>query len=257
MKEIVNRLPEYDYIYLGDNARTPYGSRSFETVYRYTLQAVNWLFSKDCNLIIIACNTASSKALRTIQQKDLPQIAPQKRVLGVIRPVTEIVGSYSTSGHIGLFATPGTVKSNSYAIEIAKNFPHITLTQQACPMLVPLIENKEFENEGADYFIKKYTHSLLNKDPLIDAVILGCTHYPLIINKIKATLPSQVKLINQGAIVAESLSDYLIRHQEIDLQLQRNRNRQFFTTDTSEMFDDLAQLFYGEIIHSEQTQIEI
>lgn len=257
LKEITRCLPGYNYIYLGDNARAPYGSRSFETVYRYTLQAVNWLFNKGCFIIILACNTASAKALRTIQQKDLAQIAPGRRVLGVIRPVTEIIGSLTNSGHIGIFATTGTVKSNSYMLETSKSFPDITISQQACPLLVPLIENNEFNNEGADFFIRKYIRSLLKKDPLIDTLILGCTHYPLILNNIRATLPSSIKVISQGAIVAQSLDDYLKRHQEIEIQLGKNYRRQFFTTDTSEMFDDLAELFYGEKIFSEHAEMEI
>lgn len=257
LKEITSRLPEYNYIYLGDNARTPYGSRSFETVYKYTLQAVNWLFSKGCYLIILACNTASAKALRTIQQNDLARIAPGRRVLGVIRPVTEIIGSLTSSGHIGIIATTGTVKSNSYVLEICKSFPDITISQQACPLLVPLIENNEFNNEGADFFIRKYIRSLLEKDPLLDTLILGCTHYPLILDNIRANLPSSIRVISQGAIVAESLDDYLKRHQEIEIQLGKNYRRQFFTTDISEMFDDLAELFYGEKIFSEHAKMEI
>jgi len=257
LKEITRRLPEYDYIYLGDNARAPYGSRSFETVYKYTLQAVNWLFNKGCYLIILACNTASAKALRTIQQKDLPRISPNKRVLGVIRPVTEIIGTFSSSGHIGILATAGTVKSNSYVLETAKSFPHIIITQQACPLLVPLIENNEFNNEGSAFFINKYLRSLLQKDPLIDTLILGCTHYPLIINEIKAVLPSHIKVINQGTIVAESLDNYLKRHNEIENQLGKNYNRSFYTTDTSEMFNDMAELFYGESIFSEHAEMEM
>jgi glutamate racemase len=257
LKEITRRLPEYDYIYLGDNARAPYGSRSFETVYKYTLQAVNWLFNKGCYLIILACNTASAKALRTIQQKDLPRISPNRRVLGVIRPVTEIIGTFSSSGHIGILATAGTVKSNSYVLETAKSFPHIIITQQACPLLVPLIENNEFNNEGSAFFINKYLRSLLLKDPLIDTLILGCTHYPLIINEIKAVLPSHIKVINQGTIVAESLDNYLKRHNEIENHLGKNYNRSFYTTDTSEMFNDMAELFYGESIFSEHAEMEM
>jgi glutamate racemase len=257
LKEITTRLPEYDYIYLGDNARAPYGCRSFETVYKYTLQAVNWLFNKGCFLIILACNTASAKALRTIQQKDLPAIAPSRRVLGVIRPVTEIIGTLSSSGHIGILATAGTVKSNSYLLETAKSFPNVTITQQACPLLVPLIENNEFDNEGAAFFINKYLSELLQKDQLIDTIILGCTHYPLIINGIKAVLPSHIKVISQGTIVAESLDDYLRRHPEIENQLGKNHKRSFFTTDTSEMFNDLAELFYGENIFSEHAEMEM
>lgn len=256
MREIVDRLPQYDYIYLGDNARTPYGNRSFETVYKYTLQAVKWLFNNGCYLIIIACNTASAKALRSIQQIDLPRISTQKRVLGVIRPVTEIAGTFSRSKHIGLFATSGTVISNTYQIEIAKSFPDIILTQQACPMLVPLIENDEFDNSGADYFISKYSSSLLEKDPLIDTVILGCTHYPIIFEKIKENLSEEIMIINQGNIVAKSLDDYLQRHPEIEQNLKKDSGRQFFTTDNPEIFDKLALLFYGDHAKSERVFIE-
>lgn len=252
MKEICKHLPDYDYIYFGDNARSPYGSRSFETVYRYTLEAVKWLFDKDCQLVIIACNTASAKALRTIQQKDLPVIAPSKRVLGVIRPVTEIVGNFSHSRHIGVFATPGTVKSNSYAIEINKFYPDISVTQEACPMWVPLIENNEFNNEGASFFIQKNITSLFAKDPLIDTVILGCTHYPILIDSIRKYIAPDLTLINQGTIVAESLADYLLRHPEIASGLTKNKTRQFFTSDTSDGFDKLAMLFYEQEIRSNQ-----
>jgi glutamate racemase len=256
MKEIVKTLPDYDYIYLGDNARAPYGSRSFETVYRYTLEAVNWLFKRGCYLVIIACNTASAKALRTIQQKDLLMLAPEKRVLGVIRPVTEIIDSFTKTQHVGLFGTLGTVNSLSYVIEIAKSFPGITVTQEACPMWVPLIENNEFNSDGACYFIKKHVKSLIEKDILIDAVVLGCTHYPLILDKIRNYLPSHIEIVNQGTIVADSLVDYLRRHPEIDRYLGRDCRRSFFTTDNSDGFDRLAQLFYGEEIRSTQVGIE-
>ncbi len=211
LKEIVKQLPQYDYIYLGDNARAPYGTRSFETVYEYTLECVQHLFSMGCELVILACNTASAKALRNIQQKDLPYIAPQKRVLGVIRPTTEIVGKYSKSGHVGVLGTTGTIASNSYPIEIEKFYPSIKVVQEACPMWVPLVENNEFESEGADFYIEKNLHNLLSKDSQIDTIILGCTHYPLLINKIKKHLPDTITLLSQGEIVATSLTDYLTR----------------------------------------------
>ncbi len=252
LKEIINLLPEYDIVYFGDNARSPYGTRSFDTVYRYTLGAVNWLFGKDCPLVIVACNTASAKALRTIQQKDLPLIDPEKRVLGVIRPVTEIVGEFSSSRHIGIFATPGTVKSNTYVIEINKFFPDLHIVQEACPMWVPLIENNEFNNRGGEYFIQKRIESLFLKDSLIDTVILGCTHYPIIIEQIRKYIPSGVKLVNQGAIVAASLSKYLKRHSGIESKLSKNGMRAFYTSDAAEEFDRLAMLFYGEKIKSNQ-----
>lgn len=252
LKEIINLLPEYNVIYFGDNARSPYGTRSFETVYRYTLGAVNWLFDKNCPLVILACNTASAKALRTIQQKDLPVTNPEKRVLGVIRPVTEIVGEFSLSRHIGIFATPGTVKSNTYIIEISKFFPDLQIVQEACPIWVPLIENNEFNNVGGEYFIQKHIESLFIKDPLIDTVILGCTHYPIIIEQIRKYIPSNVKLINQGSIVAASLSQYFKRHPEIESRFSKNGIREFYTSDTAEEFDRLAMLFYGEKIKSSQ-----
>lgn len=256
LKEIIECLPQYDVIYAGDNARSPYGTRSFETVYRYTLEAVKWLFDQGCNLIVLACNTASAKALRSIQQKDLPLIAPEKRVLGVIRPVAEIVGTFSNSRHIGIFATPGTVKSKTYVLEISKFFPDLRITQEACPMWVPLIENNEFNNDGASYFIKKHIDILFGKDPLIDTVILGCTHYPIIIEQIKKMIPSNVKLVNQGTIVAESLSRYLNRHPEIEQKLTRHGTRTFYTSDSADEFDRLSMFFFGEEIKSCQVNFE-
>jgi glutamate racemase len=255
LKEIVTELPQYDYLYLGDNARAPYGSRSFETVYEYTLECVNYLFNQGCHLVILACNTASAKALRTIQQKDLPNLAPQKRVLGVIRPTTEVVGNYSKSGHVGVLGTTGTVNSGSYLVEIEKFFPHLTVHQEACPMWVPLIENNELENEGANYFIKKHTTTLLNKAPNIDAIILGCTHYPIIQQKIKTYLPTHVHLLSQGSIVAKSLKEYLMRHPEIEANCSKTKNIQFNTTDLPESFDASASLFYGEKVHSVQINL--
>lgn len=250
LKEIVNALPEFDYIYLGDNARAPYGTRSFESVYEYTLQCVKHLFDMGCPLVILACNTASAKALRNIQQKDLPQLGAEKRVLGVIRPTTEIVGRYSKTGHVGVLGTNGTVTSNSYPIEIAKFYPNITVHQEACPMWVPIVENNEFESEGADYYIKKNLDNLLAKDKNIDTIILGCTHYPLLINKIKKHLPSGIMLLSQGDIVAQSLTDYLQRHTEIASKLSRNSSIEFFTTDSAENFDKAASLFYGGNVKS-------
>lgn len=256
LKEIVDRLPQYDYKYIGDNARSPYGTRSFETVYKYTLQAVEWLFNHDCHLIIIACNTASAKALRTIQQKDLPSIAPDRRVLGVIRPVTEIIGKQTRTNHIGIFATPGTVKSNSYVIEIAKSYPEIVVNQEACPIWVPLVENNEFNNDGASYFIQKHIRNLLGSDPMIDAIILGCTHYPVMQQKIREYIPENITLVNQGAIVSESLADYLSRHPEIESCLGENGKREFYTTDSEDDFNRLAKLFYGANISSTQIALE-
>jgi glutamate racemase len=250
LKEIVKQLPQYDYIYLGDNARAPYGTRSFETVYEYTLECVQHLFSMGCELVILACNTASAKALRNIQQKDLPHIAPQKRVLGVIRPTTEIVGRYTKTGHVGVLGTTGTIASNSYPIEIEKFYPTIKVVQEACPMWVPLVENNEFESEGADFYIEKNLHHLLSKDGQIDTIILGCTHYPLLINKIKKYLPDTVTLLSQGEIVATSLTDYLTRHTEIEQRCSKGNHIEFYTTDSPESFDAAASIFFGKPIKS-------
>jgi len=256
MKEITSVLPRYDFIYLGDNARTPYGNRSFEVVYQYTLEAVTWLFSKGCNLVILACNTASAKALRTIQQKDLPVIAPEKRVLGVIRPVTESIGTLTKSGHIGILGTSGTVNSGSYVIEINKFFPHLVVSQEACPMWVPLVENNEHLNDGADYFIKKNSSNLLQKDPEIDAIILGCTHYPLLIKKIKRTLPEPISIISQGEITAKKLADYLNRHPEMEKKCSKNKVIEFFTTDSSDLFNKNASIFIDREIQSKQISLQ-
>jgi len=250
LKEIVNLLPGYDYLYLGDNARAPYGIRSFEVVYQYTLDAVKWLFSQGCPLVILACNTASAKALRTIQQKDLLHLAPERRVLGVIRPVTEQIGATTRSRHVGIFATPGTVRSESYLIEINHFFPDIAVTMEACPLWVPLVENNEIGNPGAEYFIQKHVDRVFSRDPKIDTLILGCTHYPLLIESIRKFLPSGVTLINQGHIVAVSLSDYLRRHPEIEGVCTRNGGRTFYTTDCCDLFDQHAKVFYGSPTHS-------
>jgi glutamate racemase len=251
MKEIVKTLPEYDYIYLGDNARAPYGPRSFNTVYEYTLQSVKWLFEQGCYLVILACNTASSKALRTIQQNDLPRIAPDKRVLGVLRPVTESINKFTRNNHVGIMGTVGTVSSQSYSIEIGKFFPKISVSQEACPIWVPLIESGEYESPGADYFIKRHIGNLLHLDPMIDTIILGCTHYPLLIKKIQEVLPNNIVLISQGDIVANSLADYLKRHPEIETHCSKNRRYKFFTTDSPEIFNTYASVFFGEPVVSE------
>lgn len=252
MKEILSKLPEYDYLYLGDNARAPYGNRSFDTVYHYTLECVKWFFENGCHLVILACNTASAKALRTIQQKDLPSLSPTKRVLGVIRPTSEIIGKYTRTNHVGILATNGTVQSNSYAIEIEKQFPEISVYQEACPMWVPLIENNEHTGEGADYFVKKHIDSLLNKsDKKIDTVLLACTHYPLLLNTIKKFLPSRIQVLSQGEIVADSLADYLQRHPEIESKCTKNAEYHFYTTDSTEDFDNHASIFFGQPVKSE------
>lgn len=243
LREIKKILPQYDYLYLGDNARAPYGSRSFDIVYRFTLQAVEELFSRGCRLVILACNTASAKALRTIQQNDLPNIDPSRRVLGVIRPTVEAIGQLSRTGHVGLFATPGTVRSESYRLEVEKLFPEMKLTGHACPMWVPLVENNEANNPGADYFVRKDTNALMTADPEIDTVILGCTHYPILYHKIREALPSGVHLISQGDIVAASLSDYLHRHPEIEQTISRTSTSTFLTTENADTFSPMASLF--------------
>ena len=255
LKEIISKLPEYDYIYLGDNARAPYGNRSFDTVYRYTLQCVQWFFSQGCSLVILACNTASAKALRTIQQNDLPRIDPAKRVLGVIRPTTEMIGNFSQTKSVGILATTGTVASDSYPVEIAKFFPEIKVYQQACPLWVPLIENNEHQGDGADFFVKKNLESIFRKGSDIDVILLGCTHYPLLNEKIQEYLPSGVKLISQGEIVADSLADYLRRHPEMETKCSKNGGRVFYTTDSTEDFDNHATIFFGEAVRSQHVDL--
>lgn len=251
-KELIHRLPDYDYIYLGDNARNPYGSRSFEVVYEYTLQAVNYLFSRGCHLVILACNTASAKALRSIQQRDLPVIDPARRVLGVIRPSVEIIPQITRTGHVGVLGTNGTVVSQSYPLEIAKIAPEreIIVTQEACPMWVPLVENNEIDTPGADYFVQKNLNHLFMLDPKIDTVILGCTHYPLLSGVIRKYLPDGVRLLEQGPVVAERLDDYLCRHPEIERKCSKNGSRQFYTTESVPVFEQLAGFFLGSDLHA-------
>lgn len=241
---IRRKMPQYDYIYLGDNARAPYGTRSFDIVYEYTLQAVRKLFSLDADLVILACNTASAKALRNIQQKDLPAIAPEKRVLGVIRPSVEAIGQFTHSRHIGIFGTQGTVDSNSYPIEIGKMWPDIKVFQQACPMWIPIVENHEFNQPGADYFVKKYADMLMAQSYNIDAVILGCTHFPLLLPKIRQYMPQNITLLSQGDIVAASLKDYLTRHTDMQQRLSQNGSVQFYTTENPTKFNTIARLFF-------------
>ena len=254
LKEIDKILPQYDFLYLGDNARAPYGVRSFETVYAYTLDAVRWLFNQGCYLVVLACNTASAKALRTIQQKDLATLAPGRRVLGVIRPVTESVGEMTQSGHVGILATAGTVASQSYVIEINKYFPGITVVQEACPMWVPLVENNEFGSDGADYFVKQHIHRIVAADPLIDTLILGCTHYPLLLQKIGRYLSPDILVVSQGVIVARSLADYLRRHPEIESHCSREGCRDFYTTEKADFFDQTAALFYGREVRCRENR---
>lgn len=250
LREIVNRLPQYDYLYLGDNARAPYGNRSFDTVYQYTLQAVNWFFKQGCSLVILACNTASAKALRSIQQKDLPGLAPDKRVLGVIRPTAEVIGNFSVTGSVGVLATQGTVASGSYEMEIARFFPDLKVYQEACPMWVPLAENNEHNSRGADYFVKKNLENIFEKGEDIDVILLGCTHYPLLREKIEEYLPVGVKLVSQGEIVAESLADYLQRHPEMESRCSKAGKQSFYTTDSPLDFDQHAAVFYGQPVQS-------
>ncbi len=248
-------MPEYDFIYLGDNARAPYGSRSYETVYEYTLQCVKQLFDMGCELIVLACNTASAKALRTIQQKDLPLINSTKRVLGVIRPTTEIVGNYSKTGEVGVLATSGTVNSLSYIIEIEKFFPNLKVFQQACPMWVPLIENNEIDNDATHYFVKKYLEQLFSQSKNIDTIILGCTHYPILESVIKNYLPNNITLLTQGTIVSDSLREYLKRHQTMNDLLSKSSTIKFFTTDSAEQFNKQATLFFGKEVVSNHLSI--
>lgn len=250
LREFVDRLPQYDYLYLGDNARAPYGTRSFESVYRYTLQCVKWLLEQDCPLIILACNTASAKALRSIQQRDLQSLNPEARVLGVIRPTTETIGKYSRSKNIGILATNGTVQSQSYLMEIEKFFPDAKIEQEACNMWVPLVENNEHQTEGADYFIQKHINNILTRNKNIDTLLLACTHYPLLKEKIEKQLPKYVQLVSQGEIVAESLKDYLNRHPEIESKILKGAQRTFYTTDSTEDFDNKASIFFGEPVMS-------
>ncbi len=257
LKEFIKYLPQYDYIYLGDNARTPYGTRSFETVYRYTLQAVKKLFELDCQLIILACNTASAKALRSIQQNDLASIGSDKRVLGVIRPSVEALSKYTKTGNVGIFATSGTVASDSYVLEIAKLYPQMTVFQQACPMWVPLVENNEHNSKGADFFVKKYISELIGQNKKIDTVILGCTHYPLLLPKIRKYLPERIKILSQGEVLAPSLSDYLNRHHEIETKLSKNYQRIFYTTDIPEIFSEKANIFLNNGIYPVVNRLEI
>ncbi|MCW3467433.1 glutamate racemase [Chitinophaga nivalis] len=256
LKEIVADLPQYDYIYLGDNARAPYGNRSFDTIHAYTLSCVQQLFDMGCPLVILACNTASAKALRTIQQKDLPRIAPDNRVLGVIRPTSEMVGTLTQTGEVGILATHGTVSSESYPIEISKFFPHVKTYQLSCPMWVPLIENDEHETEGADYFVKKYIDKILSESDNIDTLVLGCTHYPLLMKKIRKFLPGGITVLSQGKIVAHSLKDYLKRHPEMETRLSKHAEQRFYTTDDPIIFDRMAEIFFGKAVSSEKIKTD-
>ena len=254
LKEFLNDLPGYDFIYLGDNARAPYGSRSFEVVYEYTLQAVKRLFEMGCPLVILACNTASAKALRNIQQNDLPKIDPERRVLGVIRPAVEAIGKYTRNGHVGILGTVGTVLSDSYPIELIKwaGESVVQTTQEACPMWVPLVENNEIDTPGAEYFVSKNIASLLAADPDIDAIILGCTHYPLLLNVIRKFVPEGVQLLEQGKVVSAKLVEYLDRHPQMNEKLSKTGLIKYYTTENEEVFEKNATNFIGKIIRSEK-----
>lgn len=256
LRQIRTLMPQYDYLYLGDNARAPYGTRSFDIVYEFTLQAVRYLFEQGCHLVILGCNTASAKALRSIQQNDLPQMDPQRRVLGVIRPTVEVVGSISKSRHVGIMATSGTVRSATYELEIAKLHPDIQVTGEACPMWVPLVENDEYDGPGADYFVQKNIENLLSRDPQIDCVILGCTHYPLLMNKIRKFMPSGVHVIEQGFYVADSLRDYLNRHPEMAERITCGGTTRFLTTEQAEAFQCNAAAFMSEPLTAKRVYLE-
>ena len=256
LSKIREALPEYDYIYLGDNARTPYGTRSFEIVYEFTLQAVNKLFEMGCHLVILACNTASAKALRTIQMNDLPNIDPDRRVLGIIRPTAECIGSMTQTRHVGILATAGTIKSESYPLEVHKLFEDIKVSGEACPMWVPLVENNEANGEGADFFIRKYIDNLLAKDRQIDTLVLGCTHYPILLPKIQKFIPQGVKVVAQGEYVATSLKDYLHRHPEMDMKCTREGKCRFYTTEAEDKFIESASMFLNENITVQRITLE-
>ncbi len=255
LRQIVNKLPQYDYLYLGDNARAPYGTRSFETVYRYTLQCVEWLLRQNCPLIILACNTASAKALNSIQRNDLERLHPTAKVLGVLRPTTEIIGKYTDSNAIGILATSGTVLSRSYVNEIGMYFPNLRIEQEACPMWVPLVENNEHNSDGADYFIQKHINNILSRDKNIDTLLLACTHYPLLREKIEKHLPKHVKLLSQGGIVADSLKNYLKRHPETETKISNEGKCSFYTTDSVEDFVSKASIFFGENIDANHADL--
>jgi len=255
LKDIREKLPQYDYLYLGDNARAPYGTRSFDVVYDFTLQAVKELFSRGCELVIVACNTSSAKALRTIQQNDLPKIDSDKRVLGVIRPSSEIIGQYTKSNHIGILATPGTCNSASYLIEIKNFSPQCNVVQQPCPMWVPLIENQEHQTKAGKEFIKKDIVSLLEKEPRIDTILLGCTHYPVLKDYIESIVPNNVEIIAQGEIISNSLADYLLRHPFMDSKCSKNGTVHFLTSESTEEFDRNASVYYGENVCSSHVKI--
>lgn len=255
-KEILKELPQYNYIYLGDNARVPYGTRSFETVYEYTKQCVNKLFEMGCPIVILACNTASAKALKSIQQNDLVDDLEGKKVLGVIRPTTEIIGSFTKTRHIGILATPGTVKSNSYPIEIQRFFPDVTVYQEACPMWVPIVENNMIDHEGTPFFIKENINNLLAQSPEIDTFVLACTHYPMLYPLIRQFTPPHILIVSQGELVSASLKDYLKRHPEINNECIKKGEITFYTTESEEIFNEKAALFFDMVVQAKNIHLE-
>jgi len=255
LRKLTAQMPSHDFVYLGDNARAPYGTRSFETIYKYTLQAVKWFFEQGCPLVLLACNTASAKALRTIQQNDLPNIDASKRVLGIVRPTSEVVGNFTETRKVGVMATKGTVLSESYKIEINKSFPDIEVFQEYCPMWVPLVENNEYDTPGANYFVKKHIKDLLKKDTNIDTVLLACTHYPLLLEKIREYMPMSIKIVEQGNIVTESLINYLDRHPDMDARITKKGARHFFTTDDPNIFKEQAAIFYGQTVTAQKVEM--
>lgn len=252
LRQIRGLMPQYDYLYLGDNARAPYGTRSFEVVYEFTLQAVRQLFEMGCHLVILACNTASAKALRTIQQNDLPELDPTRRVLGIIRPTVEALGDITRSGHVGIVATPGTIRSHTYELEITKFYPQMQVTAEACPMWVPLVENHEFDSPGADYFVQKRISNLMHHDPDIDTILLGCTHYPLLLDKILKYVPTNVKVIPQGEYVANSLQQYLLRHPDMQQRITQGATCRFLTTEHPDTFNESATIFLRQPVSAER-----
>lgn len=255
LEEFKKKLPGFDYLYLGDNARAPYGNRSFDMVYEFTRQAVRYLFDQGCHLVILACNTASAKALRTIQQVDLPMLDPNRRVLGILRPTVEALGSLTHTRHVGLIGTPGTIQSGSYPIEISKFFPDITVTGEPCPMWVPLVENGEHESEGAEYFVRKNLTHLFDADPEIDTLILGCTHYPLLLPLIKRFVPRGVQVVSQGEYVAQSLISYLERHQDLAEKCCKNGRVRYLTTESVQKFEENASIFIRNKVRAEHVRL--
>ncbi len=256
LRELRRALPDRDFVYLGDNARSPYGPRSFETVRRYSRQAVEWLFGRGCPLVVLACNTASARALRTIQQRDLPGLAPDRRVLGILRPTSEEAGNLTKNGHLGILGTEGTVRSGSYPVEIARFFPDVKVSQQACPLWVPFVENGETSGEAVEWFVRRDIGRLMAQDPEIDAVVLGCTHYPLLLPLIEKCLPEGVRAVPQGELVAAKLVDYLKRHPEMDERVSSGGEIAFFTTEQPDFFDRRAAFFFGEPLSSAHVELE-